>query len=158
MKTVHGQSGSSLIEVMISLVILGILVTNFFNAIHFIQRTTASTVEVIEAQTAVESALKVLENLPVDSPKLVDDGLTNDLYNLTTPDFAVNPAGQPWIISVGAHRYGILYNIARDTLVPNMATLQIFAVWSGSSDPYAGERDPMRTVNRVLIRPVASLP
>lgn len=157
--SIHLQErGSSLIEVMISLVIFGIITANFFDAINFIQRTTASTVEIIEAQTAADTALKVLENLPVDSPKLVDDGITNDLFNLTSPDFAVNPAGQPWVITVGQHRYGILYNIARDTLAPNMATVQVFAIWSGSSDPYAGDRDLMHTVNRVLIRPVASAP
>lgn len=126
------NKGTSIIELMIALMILGIVIAGNIDGMRFLMNATAASTDSIEAQQAIEQAVFVLEGVPYTSPAIADDGDVTDLADLVTPDKTINPATGlgPWIMTVNNHRYTIVYNIAQDAILRGTKVIYVYAIWA----------------------------
>lgn len=149
-----GQGGSTLIELMVALVVLGVVVAGTVDGLAVVSRQTMAGGRMAGVQEAVREAVVVLENLPANSPYLADDGPANDLFDTATPDYDRDPRspGTPWVIEAasGVTRapYRIFYNVLRDVALTNTVVVKVYAAW----DTPDGRTE---LVDRTFVRPVA---
>ena len=126
------SKGTSLIEMMVAMMILGIVIAGNLDGMRFLMNANAASNDSVEAQQAIEQAVFALENLPYTSPLIADDGDVTDLGDIRTPDKAANPSTglTPWTITVNNHAYTIVYNIAQDAILRGTKVIYVYALWS----------------------------
>ena len=129
---VMNQKGTSIIEMMVAMMILGIVIAGNIDGMRFLMNANAASNDSVEAQQAIEQALFSLESIPYTSVLLADDGDPNDLGDLVAPDKKADPAtgATPWIITVNNHAYTIVYNIAQDAILRGTKVIYVYAVWA----------------------------
>ena len=126
------KRGSSIIELMIAMMILGIVIGGTVDGMRFLMNANAASNDSVEAQQAIDQAVFVLESIPYTSVLLADDGDPNDLGDLVSPDKTADPATgtTPWTITVNNHAYTIVYNIAQDAILRGSKVIYVYAIWA----------------------------
>ena len=145
-KRIRRQSGFTLIEVMVALVVLLIGVLGW---IAFTWMTTKGTTFSREGNAATflaQSKMEELKQLSITHGQLTDDGITSDLDNMTTPDhinsdpntmnstqtnLPINSAGQT---GQKDSIYDRMWNIAADSPAQGLKTVAVIVRWRSLLD------------------------
>lgn len=134
--SLRNENGSSLVELMVAVVVMGIVAVGTADGIGLVSRQTSGSRLATGGVEAVREAILVLESLPPNSPYLSDASTDNDLYDVENPDFDVDPLNPPqkWsIVAAGGTRkaYRVFFNVMRSDVMTNMAMVQVYAAWDG---------------------------
>ncbi|MEN3047049.1 MAG: prepilin-type N-terminal cleavage/methylation domain-containing protein [Candidatus Hydrothermales bacterium] len=118
------RSGLTLIELLVSITIFGILFVGLLNALFFGLEANILNSQRIRAREIMTSHLDYLKNLPPDHPHIQDVRPGNGLFNLNNFDHLLvlddRVTGMTW---------RIIWNIERDPQDPDLYDIRVFVLW-----------------------------
>jgi len=118
------RKGFTLIELMVTIVILAIMFTGLLQMVFFGMQADIAVRNRIFAQNLLSQQVENLRTLSENDPLWGNDGDNNDLDDISNPDFG------PDTIFYGDYPFEVIRNVADDNPLQNMKTSRIHILWN----------------------------
>jgi len=118
------RKGFTLIELMVTIVILAIMFTGLLQMVFFGMQADIAVRNRIFAQNLLSQQVENLRTLSENDQLWGNDGDNNDLDDISNPDFG------PDTIFYGDYPFEVIRNVADDNPLQNMKTSRIHILWN----------------------------
>ncbi len=118
------RKGFTLIELMVTIVILALMFTGLLQMVFFGMEADIAVRNRIFAQGLLSEQVENLRTISENDPLWGNDGDNNDLDDISNPDFG------PDSILYGEFIFEVVRNVADDIPAQNMKTSRIHILWN----------------------------